>query len=146
MHGFDAIKRENVAFSEYLVVVEFFGRGYIMAVKDSAEEAESWARGITYHINSSTNEDSDIKEIIKPYRVLIEYNIRGNSTFITNSLWCDLQGIYEIYVVGINYKDGGLQRFIRERENYSLLLSIDDLISKYEKIRSNFKGFTFCAN
>jgi hypothetical protein len=54
--------------------------------------------------------------------------------------------MYEIYVVGINYKDGGLQRFIRERENYSLLLSIDDLIHKYDKIKSKYKGFTFCAN
>jgi hypothetical protein len=146
MQRFDSLKRENAIFSNYLVVVEFFARGYIMAVKVSANEAESLARAITHHINSNNNEDVNIKEIIEPYRVLGEYDIRGDSSFITNSVWCDIQGICEIYVVGINYTDGGLRRFIRERENYSILLSIDELMRKYDKIRSMYKDFTFCAN
>jgi len=146
MQRFESLKRENIAFSNYLVVVEFLGRGYIMALKASAEEAESMAIGITQHINSNFEDDAEFKDIIKPYIILIEYDIKGGTSLITNSVWSNLQGLYEIYVVGVSYKDGGLLRFIRERENYSVLLSVEDLIRKYDKMKIVFRDFTYSAN
>lgn len=146
MQRFDFTERENVSFSEYLVVVECIGRGLIMAVKKCPHEAESLAKRITHHINYNSNDDAIINEIVKPYRIIREYDVRGNTSFITNSIWSDLYGYYEVYVVGLSQKQGGINTFIRERENYTVLLSTEYIINKYEKLRTKFKGFVFCAN
>lgn|GEM_PF-4487853 len=146
MQEFDFIKRGNITFSEYLVVIELFNNGYIMAIKGCPEEAESLARAIATHINTSTKEEEGFDEMIKPYKVLRKYTVNGNAHSISNSIWCDTSAYFEVSVIGINIKEGGLIRFIRERENYSLLLSVNEYYQKIEQINSMFKNYVFCAN
>lgn len=145
-HKFEYIKREKLQYTHYLVVVEFFSLGYIMAERSSAEEAKSLAGAIALHLDSNTNEDAGEDEIIKPYNVLMRYEMKGSTSFISNSVCTYSFDFFEVYVVGINNMDGGMVRFIRERENYSLLLSLDNLINKYEKLNRMFKDFVYCAN
>lgn len=143
---FEYSKENKVIFSNYLVVIEFNNSGYIMANMECAEEAESLARRIVSHINISLNEDAEFSDAINSCQVIKTYEVKGNATFISNSVWCDMYGMCEVYVVGINKKDGGIKRFVREREYCSEFISLQNHLIRYERVMEKFKRFAFGAN
>lgn len=135
-------KAENI--THFIVVIEDFRNGYIVALMDSQEEAESL--GMEIISRSRINEFWDLGELAIPYRPIAGYKINGNLTVITNSIWEKFTDRCLVYVVGVNLSEGGLNSFIRERENGSELISLDDHLKKFQRVTEKFKGFSFGAN
>ncbi len=144
IHNNDFQKINEVKFTGFIAVVEYFRKGYVMAITDNVEEATSQALKISTHFN--VNEDVNFNDLINYYNWLATYEVNGNAHFISNWIWSDVYGQCEVYVIGINKKDGGIIRFIRERQYCSEFISMEDHMNRYQRAIEKFKRFGFGAN
>jgi hypothetical protein len=137
-------KRNDNECIKFIVVAESDGHGVIVSLNHNQYEAESVANEVVSRLNLLDMVDA--LDILNGYKPIAAYRVNGNSNYISNSVWLELCCRCNIYVVSINLYDGGVKRFIREREFCSELLTIEDHMKRFDKVMRMFKGFGFGAN
>lgn len=128
----------------YLVVIEKHRKGYVLSVINGLFEANRIAQYVL-SIQQLHQEDEDYN-LENQYYPIKTYEVKGNMAFISSACSHKTAGSTNVYVVKVSVEMGGVEHFVRERENGSDLYSIEELLRRYERLMNNYSDFVFCAN
>ena len=82
---------------------------------------------------------------VKNVKLVAQYTIKGNMIYFGKNIRGVTNGIVSMSIV-LKYENFSLKSYIRERENFSILL-LDELMSdEYSHVNALFPDMLICAN
>jgi len=136
--------RMNPQVLRYAVVVEVLRDGYVLGTYSSIAEAQVLAHKMVARVQ--INEEIPVQTLLRCFAPIESYTMNGEATSISQAVWFEYLHSCEVYVVPIDFANGGVSQFIRERENCSSIISFNDYFDRYKRAIDSFKPFGFLAN
>lgn len=129
---------------KYAVVVETLKDGFVIAAYHNLAEAQMLAHNIVARVQIA--EDIPVQTLLRCFDPIESYTMNGETTSISQAVWFEYLYSCEVYVVPIDFANGGVYQFIKERENCSSIISFNDYFDRYKRAIDSFKPFGFLAN
>jgi len=129
---------------KYAVVVETIKDGFVIAAYHNLAEAQMLAHKIVARVQIA--EDIPVLTLLRCFAPIESYTMNGETTSISQAVWFEYLYSCEVYVVPIDFANGGVSQFIKERENCSSIISFNDYFDRYKRAIDSFKPFGFLAN
>jgi predicted nucleic-acid-binding Zn-ribbon protein len=111
----------------YVVIAEEEEIGFITRNFASLAQAREYAEQLfdmahenhQYYLNKLINYLDELQ--------FCTYTIKGNGSYFSNAIYCSSNGFLTVYVIECEMSEMYFRTFIRERENFSMILDIDAL-------------------
>lgn len=130
--------------ARYFIIIEQGNVGCVIKGFENKALAVNSAKEILANLMFANNDD--FRFIKQQYNPIAEYRMHSSCEMITKSVWFDATANMLVYVLALNNNDSSIQRFVKERQNFSNLINFNDHIRRFVKVQDLFSNYCFGCN